>query len=411
MKKKYFNLQLKRVLRLYPTILLVTLLTVISIAVACVVMLQTNSSGDKQKKMTVGVVGNMNDSYLNIGLKALQNMDSSGFYIDWIELSEDEAVKALKKREISGYVYIPENYIENVFNGKNIPAKYVTLNTPEGFGSIVSAEIAETLSGIVIESQIGIYSMQDLSIDYRLGKYSQNTDKLMLEYLDFILDRNDIYKVEMLGIADSLSFGGYYVCGLLLLFMLLWGISCNKIFTSKNNEYSRLLNISGISPCHQVLCEYGAYLVITMSTLCLFAAGFGIILSNAEINIPELKAVGFFDCIMFIFRILPVIMMITLMQSAVYELISNTVAALLMQFVLTIFMGYISGCFYPNYFFPEVLQNISAVLPVGAGFSYIRKSLTGLPSVADFLLVSGYGGFFFFLAYIMKKFKITGVIR
>ncbi len=411
MNKKYFKVQLKRAFKIYPTILLVTLMTVISIAITCVVVLQTNASDKQQQKITIGVVGNVENSYLDIGLTALKNMDDSTFCVDWLELTEDEAKKALKSRKIDGYIHVPENYVENIIQGENTPAKYVMINAPEGFGTIISAEIAETISCIVTESQAGMYSMHNFAWDYNRKNFTKNNNALAMEYVDFIINRGNLYNIVTLGVADSLSFIGYYICSLLLLFVLLWGMSCNKIFTSKNNEYSRLLNISGITPRYQIFCEYGAYLAITLSTLFLFAVGFGLVMQFVDFNIPELIGVRIIDCIFFVVKILPVILMITLMQNAVYELISNTVAALLTQFILTVFLGYISGCFYPYYFFPETLQNISSLLPIGTGFAYIRKALTGFPDFKDIILVFGYGYLFFCLTCWVRKYRVIGDIR
>ena len=127
-----------------------------------------------------------------------------------------------------------------------------------------------------------------------------------------------------------------------------------------------------------------------------------------EPDVPELEGLTVVGCVLFIVKILPVVVMITFMQMMVYELISNRVAAVLMQFILTVVLGYLSGCFYPSYFFPEALQKISAVLPVGAGFAYVRRAMTGWPSLVDFALVISYAAAFFGLTCSVKRYKVTG---
>ena len=127
MDKKYFKLCLKRNLKLYPTIFLITLLTVISIVVACAVLLISNNSDEKQQKIKIGIVGDMQGTYMDIGLNVLKKSDTSNLYVDWIEMDENKAVKALKNRKINGYILIPDNYVRDIFRGKNTPAKYVML--------------------------------------------------------------------------------------------------------------------------------------------------------------------------------------------------------------------------------------------------------------------------------------------
>lgn len=409
MEKKYFKLQLKSIFKIYPKILIITLVTILSIGLTGAALLYTNSQSDKQQKISIGIVGDLESTYLNIGLSALQNMDESRFYVDILEYSSlKDATRDLESRKINGYVHIPENYIENILRGRNKPAKYVTLNAPEGFGTIISSEIAEIVSAIVTQSQNGMYSMQDISVEYLNKNTSANTDKLMLNYISSIVNRSKMYEITTLGIKDSLSFAGYYVCALLILIMLLWGISANRIFTSRNIGHSKLLSTFGVSPSSQVLSEYTAYLIASMTTFLTFAFLFGCALQLYDFGIPELTGAGVFSCIFFIIKLLPVIIVITMMQFAFYEIIKNPVASVLMQFILAIVLGYFSGCFYPNYFFPEIIQKIALLLPVGAGFSYARKVMSGSVPFTDFCVLAIYIVLFFKTAALARKYKITG---
>ena len=219
MNKKYFGLQVKRVFKSYPSILIVTLVTFLSVAIVCAMLFLNDSSEKEKQRITIGIVGDMEESYFGIGLAALKDMDDSKFYVDWVEFTEEEAKEALRKREISGYLHIPEGYIESVFYGENNPAKYVVSNAPEGFGTIISEEIAEVISGIVTESQVGIVAMQDVALDYNTENFNENQNSLMLKYVDMIVNRNEAYGVENLGIADSLSTVGYYISGIIVFFV------------------------------------------------------------------------------------------------------------------------------------------------------------------------------------------------
>ncbi|MBQ2696805.1 MAG: ABC transporter permease, partial [Clostridia bacterium] len=203
MKKKYFTLQLKSVFKVYPMILLITLITILAIIMACFFVTGQKNEKEEKQEISIGVVGDLEDTYLKIGLYALQNFDSSRFYINFTNYTEEEAVKALKDRNISGYVFIPKNYINSILYGRNKQAKYVTLNAPEGFGTIVSTEVAETVSHIVTESQKGMYCMQDLAQDYNNTETDKNIDKLMMSYMNMILGRNEMYEIKTLGIKDS----------------------------------------------------------------------------------------------------------------------------------------------------------------------------------------------------------------
>jgi len=411
MEKKYFKLQLKSIFKVFPAILLITVLTISSIGITGALVSKKNADTQNGQKISLGLVGNMDDAFLSVGIHMVENVDNSRFYLDLQEMDEETAIESLEKRKISGYLYIPKNYFKNVYNGNNVPARYVTLNEPTGFGSIISDEIAMMISGIVTESQNGMYCMQDFAFDLGRKDFNKHVDKLSLSYLDNIAGRKEMYEITTIGIADELSFAGYYICGILVMFMLLWGVSCNRVFTMKNSAHARLLRMSGMKGTKQILCEYGAYLFVTVITMLVFALCAGIALNNVNTGVPELELWGVFECISFVVRILPVIIMITIMHMAIYELIQNPVGAILALFLISIFLGYLSGCFYPNYFFPDLIQKIVLYLPVGTGFSYVRQAMTGGISILDFCIVLTYIIAFFAIAIKMRNYKITGDIK
>jgi len=408
MKKQYFTLQLKRIFKIFPAVLLITVITFGCLGLAGGAILNSTLNDESQKKFTIGMVGNSDDSFLDIGLQALQNMDSSRFYVEVKNFSEEDAIRALENREIIGYIDIPENYIQNLYIGVNTPARYVTLDGPENLGSMFSEEIVKIVSELVVQSQNGMYSMQDLTDQYDQIDFKDNTNQLMMIYMNHILSRTQSYQVSDLGVVGSISLGSYYLCGLIMLFLLLWGISCNRIFSGRNPDYNRLLKISGVSPATQVLGEYGSYAVASTIMMLIFSVVFGIILQFVKLPIPELANVKITDCIFFVVKILPVILMITMMQYAFYELIPNFIGAVLTQFLTFMLLGYLSGCFYPNFFFPDTLRSLMETLPVGLGFSFLRKIMTKEPILADLAWVFSYVCLFFVIAVNMRKYRITG---
>ena len=73
--------------------------------------------------------------------------------------------------------------------------------------------------------------------------------------------------------------------------------------------------------------------------------------------------------------------------------------------------GYLSGCFYPNYFFPEGLRKVIDLLPPGAGFGYMRKALLSEFALPQFLLLLGYAAVFIMLAVMIRKRRMAGDSR
>ena len=84
----YFLSQLKRIKRVLPAIMIMTLLLVGCILLIAGGMLQSDSSSEKKQKVQVGLVGDISGSYLGFGITALQHLDSSRFAIEFIEMEE-----------------------------------------------------------------------------------------------------------------------------------------------------------------------------------------------------------------------------------------------------------------------------------------------------------------------------------
>ncbi len=408
-QKTYLRLQIKRAFKLYPAILLITLITVLSMVLTCSLLLQHNLSSDDKKKISIGLVGDTQDTFLEIGVYALQNFDNSRFSVNILKMEEEDAIRALKGREIHGYARIPENYIHSILNGQNIPAEYITLNSPDGFGSTLSSEIATIVSDLVTDVQQGVYAMQNVATEHqKTANMWDHITNLNLAYVDSVLNRSDLYHITTLGIADKVSLVEYYICGLLLFFMLIWGISVSRLLGSRKMSLSRSLNARGMHPAHQMLCEYAAYLLITLLTLQIFALLTGSVLGFNDFGIRELTGMNITTCMGFMMKILPVIMMITMMQMALYELVPNTVGAVLLQFIIAIGLGYISGCFYPNTFFPEAVQNFAAWLPTGVGFAYMRQVISETLALQSVGMTLIYLALFALLALGLRIRRIAG---
>lgn len=407
--KMYFRLQLKRMMKLFPAILAVMLLTVFAMGICGAVFISESSFGKDNMKVTVGITGDTSDKYMMAGLYALKNMDNSRFYVDFIEMEEEEAKKALKERKINGYAEIPEGFISGIYYGKNIPAKYYMLNSPDGLGSILTAEIASMVSDMVLETQNGIISMDLLAGEKGITEnLSAKTDELNMKYLDYLFSRDTAYKVKSLGISDSLTTGGYYLSAGIMLMLLIWGISCYKLLNMKNISLSRSLKAKGMNIKAQITAEYLPYFIITFITFIVFSAVAGAVFENSAINIKELKATDSVSAVFFGFKMIPVILMVTLMQTACYEFANDTVSGILLQFLITFGGGYLSGFFYPDSFFPEAIRNIFGILPAGAGFSYVKKLVSESFEIKDLITVTLYSVMFFALTLFVRKKRMEG---
>jgi len=410
-KKMYLLLLAKRALKLYPTIIAVTLITLLGIALSAVMILKSNDNPDEKQKVSIGIVGDTSDKALGIGVDVIKDIDSSRLYFDFLNMTEDEAKKALEADEIAGYLYIPENFAGSILRMKeNVTAQYYLPNKPENLGTVLTREVIDTVSIYITESQRAAAGVHYYVLENEL---EEDTSPPMTEVsgqiiANALLARNDLYEREYTGIADSLSVGGYYVMGLLLFFMLLWGISCSGIFEKKDLSMTKFLATRGMGACQQIIYEYIVYFLMTFITFLIIFLLLGAAVTGIDTGIPEFKVTTMGDIVMLFFKLTPVMLAISAMQMFMYELVTGTVASTMLQFLSAIVLGYLSGCFYPNYFFPDALRSFIELLPPGAGFAYMRGALLSKFEAGHFFILLAYTLIFIPAAMLLRKRRMAG---
>ncbi|MBO5291902.1 MAG: ABC transporter permease [Lachnospiraceae bacterium] len=405
----YLELQLKRIAKAFPAMMMTTLLLTGGMWLFVHMLLDLDFSDEQKKKVQVGIVGNAEDNYLGMGIYALQTMDTSRFVVDFYNMSEEEAKRGLEEGNLSVYVRIPDDFLESVLCGENKPITYVTTAGTARLGSVLMEELTETISSLLSESQSAIYGMQSLAVEHGLAEQlGTMTDALNLKYIQFIFNRDQVYELELLGAANGLSTGGYYLCAVIVLFLMLWGIHGSILFGNRDMELSRMLAAGNLGAAGQTAGEFTAYLIFMYVS---FALAAGILAATggiASLPIREWRAADGRDMLVFLLETVPVIGMFSAMQLFLYELASGIVNGVLLQFVSAVCIGYLSGCFYPVWFFPESVQRLAGRLPGGVGIRYLGSCLLGQVTAAELWKPVLYMVLFLGMTAVLRQGRIAG---
>lgn len=391
---RYLKVQFMRAVRHYPIIFIFTIILTVSVVLFVKVMFQSKDSEEGKKRFEIGLVGDLSETYLDIGIVAFKNLDSSQYYVEFTEMEEDEAKERLLDGEIYGYVLIPDGFIESIVYGENKPLTYVSANSPATFGPVLTYEIVQIVSQLIIQAQNGIYGLIEIAEDYDVSRkvYNKAVKEMNLEYISVVLNREGYYEQSYVGLGDGLTYKDYYTCAFLILLILLWGIACSALMTKHDMALPRLLKSNGYSMGSMVLGDYIPFFVMMCINTCLLLVFGGSVLGINGIEV--------------FFRILPIVILITTMQFFLYELSSNIITAVLLQLFVTVFLSYASGLFYPIYSLPEIVQQCSKVLPTGIAFQYLSEVLgekTGwemLPGIWTYSFV------FIGLSLVMRHYKL-----
>lgn len=405
----YLLAQMKRVKKALPAVLIMTLLLTGCIALVSKVMLIADSSSEKKQKVQIGLVGDISGSYLGFGISALQHLDSSRFAIEFIEMEEEEARDRLNHGTLSAFVIVPEGFVEAAVRGENMPLTYVSTSGSLRLGSMIMNELVNTISSLLTESQNAIYGMQNYLVHNGMSDiYWQATDELYLRFLDFILGRTTVYELELTGLSGNLSMIGYYLCGFTVLFLLLWGIAGSPLYIKKDHALPALLSSKGQNTLSQMAGEFVAYFVLMATSFLLVIVLVAVVMGLTGFTLPEWEREGIGILFGFYVKMLPVAAVICAMQLLLFELTSDMVSGILLQFLCALSLGYLSGCFYPISFFPESIQMVQPLLPTGVAVNYGGNLLMEESTVIEMVLLLGYLVLFLVLATAVRKRKIAG---
>lgn len=402
----YAALQLKRGLKQLPKVVIFTLILLLIAGVLCTVLLAENANSEKNALLKVGITGDLENTYLQLGILAVKEFDSSNTYVEFISMEEEDAREGLKSGELAGYLLVPDTFMDAVLHGGKIELTYVSKNSPVGIGPLLTNEIVQVASDLIGETLTGVIAVQDVAREYGLtDDMSELVENINIRYVSYVLDRDELYEVEYIGIHDGLSFAGYYVCGILFLLILLMGITCAPMMVRENSSLVRLSRARGIGIYRQIGSEFIGFALSPMIVMGALLLALSILSQIVALPIPELENVS----ASVVWGIIPVIAMLLAMQMLLYECSSGIIAGVILQFVTAIGLAYISGCFYPPYFFPEGVQMVAKWLPGGVAMEYIGGILSG--NGGNGLLVWGYCFLLLLLTGIVRGLRMRGEVN
>lgn len=405
---RYFYTQFRRACKLLPAQLVMTLLACGCLGLLTVLYMKNSIWAEERTKLEVAIVGDTSDSYLGFGIQAIRVVDDSRFMMELPAMTEEEAQRELIHGNVSAYVKVPEGLVESLVTGAN--DKKITLVGSEGQKGIVgilAEEMSKVISTLLTCSQGAIYSMQTILINHGESDILwKATDTLNLRYIDMVVNRTDLCDLEIMGISNGLSTQGYYFCSILVFFLQLSGINNSPFFTRKSRASTELLAARGVGASRQILGEYLACMFLNLCCLAEIAILLRIVMGRNLFRIAEWKGMESEALTGFFTGLLPVAAMLVALQLLLYELTTGIVSGILIQFVSSIAMGYLAGCFYPANLFPDTMKGLGAVLPTGVALRYADGIMVGQLRVVDFTGIILYLIFFLGIAVLVRKYKL-----
>ena len=398
----YFRLSLKRTFKLFPFVLILSSVLCASMGLILWNLLYANESDEQKQPITIAVTGDVNDPYLKLGMAAAQHMDSTRFSVNLVTVSEDEAREMLKNDEISGYLNIPESFFVKAVDGDLGTLTFVSSSGTVDFGKKLTNNILQAATRIVFYSQKSSRGFYHAALAAGFGREEalEIDETLILYYVDYILERTGVYSVENTGFSGASGSSGSLVYGIGLEFILIWGITCCTVFAAKKDSLARVLAAKGTGPLAQISGEYASYFLFILTTVSVILTAAMIIVGSkadfGDVSFPRLAA-----------SLLLPVAVISAMHFFLYEITRGIVSGVLLQFLCAVGMGYVTGCIYPAYFFPESVQRAARFLPSGAARIFLASGTEGSFMPVEFLILIGYFAVFFFGSVLLRRRRIA----
>ena len=393
--KKYLLLQLKRLLRILPPVLLVAAVLFGCMSLAYDAMGDMNNEEGAQTKFKVGLVGTAGDSYMQMGLAAVQSFDSTRFSVEFNQMDEEEAKSAMRRGKIAAFIQFPEGFMDEAMYGNIMPIKFVTSVGADSLVSMIKEELTGIIEIMIAHTQKGIYGA-GAAAGAHGGSSGAAIGEISLQYVEFIISRSKSYRVSESGMFDGLGMDGYLVSGLgIVLFMLICLIFA-PVMIRRDHAMARMLKSRACPVFGQVLCDFAVYMVGLLGIACVVLLLL-IIRPEAQISMAM------------ILQCLPVVFSLGAMSFLMYEAASDLISGVLMQFFVTLALCFVSGCLYPITFFPEAVQKIAGFLPTGIARTQIGNCILGCVSWETIAALMGFGYLFLAGSVLIRRVKVAGV--
>ncbi len=405
---KYFLLNFKSLLRLFPYIFVAVILLFSCLFLAFGAAFKTTENEGKVR-FKLALVCDGEDPYFLAGLEIVQSYDATRFSIETLHMDETQAQKSLEQGALDAYVVIPKGYIHDAMNGTLGELKYVSTTGTAELTTLFKNEITGVVSDIIVTCEKAMYGVEHIADDYGFeNSASVYARDISLKYVDLILDRADTYYVDELGIHDSLGFDGYLFSGICVLVFTVMLIPAGVCFIKRDVSVQRLLKAKNIGAGMQVAGEYLALIIVLLIPVAVISSVVALFDSVFSSELIRLVHVFAPQNLLWLTVIL---LNMAAFGYLFFQLADELVGGILLFFFAALALCFVSGCIYPVYFFPDILRNVSLYTPQGISRSIISGCVVGDVQYMEVVILSVYTVMLLCASYVIRAIRLNGAKR
>lgn len=311
-----------------------------------------------------------------MALNYVENMESTSKFCHFRQTTEQEGFELLKEGEAAALILLPEQLVEGIMNGTN-PTVDIYFPKNAGLEPMLFRELTESGEGLLRVAQAQIYGAYDAAVEYGLTEQLSRMEAEIDSYnLAFALDRLALYDTEKVSAFGSMNVIQFYLASGLVLFLLLAGTAMYPVVQREPAALCRQLERQGTGLAWQNFCQWFCG-ILCMGMLC---AVLWAVMKIGAAFMPDAAALltaggrnGYSMGARLGILALVVVAATTFIYM-LYSLAGSRTSGILLVFLLSVAMVWLSGGLVPSMFLPETMQKVGEKLPT----AYLIRAAGGL---------------------------------
>lgn len=375
----YLYMEIRKTMRMFPRMLLQAILLMLFIGMVAFCAAGSMERDPLAVRAAIGVVVREEDTMTRMAFRYVENLESASQVCHFVRMTEDEGFHALEQGEIAALIVLPEQIIQGIMDGQN-PAAHVFFPQNAGLEAMLMRELTESGAGLLRVAQAQIYGACDTAAAYgiqeRLSVMETDIDTYNLA---FALDRLAVYDTERVSATGRLSVAQYYAASGAVLFLLLAGMALYPVMTPEPRAFHRQLMRQGTGGIWQGFCQWtcgflGMALIVGVIWLLGKIAGIAAPALAEAARAATGGGTAYGSAGVKAGMLLLVLVTVSTYLYLLYRIAGSRTGSILLIFLLSVVMLYLSGGLVPSVFLPRAVQRVGELLPT----AYLIRALGGL---------------------------------
>ena len=383
-KLQYLYIEIKKTFRILPRMLLQAVLLLLLTGMIALGGVKSMEREPLTPGADIAVVVREDNMLTRMALNYVENMESVSRLCRFRQTTEEEGFRLLDKGEVAALILLPEQLVEGIMDGAN-PTVDIYFPKHAGLEAMLFRELTEAGEGMLRVAQAQIYGADDTAQAYDLTKQLSVMEAEIDSYnLAFALDRLALYDEETVAVFGSMNVMQFYLASGMVLFLLLAGMAMYLVLQREPSVFRRQLERQGTGKGWQCFCQWlcgvlcmGVHFGLLWAVMALAVKFFllasegmpdtaaGQLMADNAFWYPAGVKMGIAALI---------VMASTAFVYLLHSLAGSRTGGILLVFVCSVAMVYLSGGIVPSVFLPETMQKLGERMPT----AYLIQAAGGI---------------------------------